>query len=149
MLAEAVAAASDYLQSPSVLADQITAAGLTAWFIQKVKCWPQFRWVNEHSDQVNRLVSLTMALITTVGIHWAWEGSAEKGGILTLRLPPAQEFLSLAWRTGGSFIMQELVYRGVIKHEPGQSAVDTVARELEVHKDEVAAKVIAVKQKEE
>jgi hypothetical protein len=143
-LQAATAVAQDYLNSPSVLADQITAAGLNAWLIQRLKNWPQLTWVSENSTKINRLISVGLALATTVGIHWAWKGSISAGGIFTLNLPPnfPQVIMSLLWRTGGSFVMQELVYQGVIKHEAGKVAADVVAGAVVEHKDELAGVVV-------
>lgn len=139
MLLEIAAAAQDYLASPPGLADQITAAGLSAWIIQKLKCWPQFKWVNQHTDQVNRIVSGVFAVGTTLGIHAIWQRTAETGGVLTISgIPTMEEALPMVWKAGGSFIMQEIIYRGFMKHEPGLQAADAVADVVADNKEKLA-----------
>lgn len=142
MLLEASQAAQDYLNSPPGLADQITAAAASAWVIQRLKCWPQFPWIDQNSEKINRIVSGAFALVTTLGIHAVWERTPEHGGVFILSgIPTWQEALPMIWKASGSFIMQELIYRNAIKHEPGQQAADVVADTIVAHKKEIAAVV--------
>jgi hypothetical protein len=142
LLQMAAQTANDYLSSPSVLADQVTAAGLSAWLIQRLKASRQIPFINEHSDWINRVLSLGFALATTLGMHFAWHSDVSHGGgVLLIGLPPMSEFLSGVWRTAGSFVMQQVAYRGFIKHEPGLQAVDVVAEVVAGHKEELAAVV--------
>lgn len=145
LLQAAASTASDYLHFPSVLGDQVTAGALTAWLIQKLKNSPRLTWISENSTKINRAISVTMALATTVGIHWVWKGSISTGGVFTLNLPPnfPQVILSVLWRAGGSFVIQELVYQNVIKHEAGKVAADVVAEKVVANKDQLAAVVVA------
>lgn len=141
MLQAIAQAASDYVSSPSVLADMVTAAGVSAWTIQKLKQWKSVPWINSHSDGINRAVSLGFALATTLGLHFAYHVDPtghHAGGILEIGLPTASEFAGTIWRTGGSYLMQQAAGRGFIKHEEGLKAADAVADTIKDNRVEIA-----------
>lgn len=141
MLLQAAQVASDYVSSPSVLADMVTAAGLSAWTINKLKQWKAVPWVNQNSDRINRAVSLAFALATTLGLHFAYHADPaghHAGGILEIGLPSASEFIGTVWRTGGSYLMQQGAIRGFITHEEGLKAADAVADTIKDNKQQLA-----------
>ncbi len=145
MLLQTVAqAANDYLGAPSPLANMVTAAGVSAWTINKLKQWDRVPWINQNSDLINRAVSVGFALATTLGLHFAFHDDTtgvHHGGILEVGLPSGGEFLGAMWRTLGSYIMQQGAVRGFIKHEEGLKAADSVADTIKAHREEIAAVV--------
>ena len=149
MLLQAVTAAAtsanDYLGSPSPLANMLTAAGVSAWTIKKLKEWNKVKWINDNTDKINRVVSVGFALATTVGLHFAFHDDVtgvHHGGILEVGLPSASEFLGATWRTLGSYMLQQGALRGFLTHEEGLKAADIVADTVKEKKEELAEVVL-------
>lgn len=141
LLQAAAQVANDYLSAPSPLANMVTAAGVSAWTINKLKQWNGVPWINQNSDRINRAVSLTFALVTTAGLHIAFHDDLTGARHVEIWLPSASEFLNAVWRTLGSYIMQQGALRGFVTHEPGLKAADAVADVVKDHKEQIAAVV--------
>jgi hypothetical protein len=144
MLLEAAAVANDYITNSSPLANMLTAAGVSAWTIKKLKEWNRVTWINNNSDKINRAISVGFALATTWGLHFAFHDDTSgihHGGILEIGLPSASEFLNASWKTLGSYMLQQGALRGFVEHEKGLRAVDTVAEKVEENKDKLAKEV--------
>jgi hypothetical protein len=140
-------AANDYLASPSPLADQLTAAFVSSWVIQQAKKTnlPGLGWINAHSVWVNRALSVGFAIATTSGIHAFWRGNhTGDGGTFVLALADGwrTELGSAVWKTISSFVLQQGIYQGILKHESGASAADIVAGKVAEKGDELANVVV-------
>lgn len=143
MLLQAAAQVNDYLSAPSPLGNMVTAAGISAWAIHRMKEWHKIPWINDNSDKINRAISALLALATTLGLHFAFHTDTtgvHHGGIIEIGLPNATEFVEAAWRTLGSYIFQQAAVKQ-LSHEAGRKAVDVVAETVKEKKEELALEV--------
>jgi hypothetical protein len=77
----------------------------------KKKTWVPF--INEHSNTLNRSLSVVGATLTTLGIHLQWNHDL---GTLTISGLTVATIGALAWGAIKNFAWQEMIYRGIIKN---------------------------------
>lgn len=97
------------------ITEQVAIAYVVARVIECLKRSQWFPWINEHSDELNGLLSRLLALATSAGLTWAWSGSAEAGWTFTLAIPSANSLIEFLAHAIFSFASQEMIYRGAIK----------------------------------
>jgi hypothetical protein len=69
-----------------------------------------FSWIRKDTPKINMAVSGTVALITTVGIHFSWTKTPDGGNALLMSIPP----ISALQHVAAQYIGQHMAYRAMI-----------------------------------
>lgn len=96
----------------AVLGTQISAAGIAVYLIQWLKNTNKIPWVSASTDKLNRVLSVILAALATVGVNVQFDQAAGSLLITGLSLTTA---LTLGWKLVEQFVFQELIYRGAAK----------------------------------
>lgn len=90
---------------------QVLIAILWPFAQQFLKNWEQFPWLTKATKVENHVVSMVVALASTLGLHYGMSGTAAAGWTFTMVIPPvvALQHVAAQWLT------QHLVYQGAIK----------------------------------
>ena len=70
----------------TLLAHQIGLAAAAVYVIQLLKASP-IPWFNQHSDALNRFVSVLIALATAIGLTMNVHGNLSTGGSIMITFP--------------------------------------------------------------
>lgn len=95
-----------------VISSQITTAAVAVWVLQKLKQCPRLPFINHGTDTLNTIISATLAALTAAGIYFNFDSDA---GTLMVTGLTVDNALHFGWEWFTSFVMQETVYRGVVK----------------------------------
>lgn len=99
------------------LIEQTVIAALAAKIIEMLKLSRSFPWVSQHKAAANRTLSVLIAIATSAGFAFAWSGSFEQGGVLTISVPSLQGVIEFAYHAGYQFLAQEATYRNLIEEK--------------------------------
>jgi hypothetical protein len=99
----------------SVLLDQAGIAVAVVHGLELVKSWTKIPWLNEHSDQLNRMVSFAVALLTSIGISIAVSGDAHTGGVITITVPSAAAIFTTVIHALAQGGIQQTYYHLAVK----------------------------------
>lgn len=91
----------------------LTAGAAVVYFIQwaKTSNLPVLKFLDRDTVLLNRVVSVTLAGIVTMGISWT--GDAATGWVI--HVPPATALLYSAWEFAKQFATQQMIYDTVTK----------------------------------
>jgi UDP-N-acetylmuramyl pentapeptide phosphotransferase/UDP-N-acetylglucosamine-1-phosphate transferase len=98
--------------APTNLQDQIVLAGVAVWIIEKLKASKRFPFIDQYTDQLNKWLSVALAIAGTVGISVTF--NMADGSLLITGLTP-ESVLSFAWNATSQFVIQQAGYHGVLK----------------------------------
>ena len=108
----------------------LTASAVSVWVIQQLKNSSWFKMLTPSSAVMNRLASAVAAIFTATGIHVAFAS-----GTLTITGLTLSAILGAAIAWFKSFVMNELIYQGIVN-----KTVTTVAASPGTSINEAAAK---------
>ena len=98
-----------------LLIDQAGAAIGIVKVIEFLKLNERFPWLNMKTDQWNKLVSYSAAILTTIGFSIAMSGNIHTGGTITITFPSldsiGQTLLHILIQIG----MQDFFYHNAVK----------------------------------
>ncbi len=96
-----------------LIGGQITGSAIIVYLLQVLKNWRWFSWLDATTDRRNRIVAIALAGLTALGIHAQFDAT---GGVLTITGLTLAGIADGLWDWIRSFVIQELIYRGVIKN---------------------------------
>lgn len=95
------------------LLTQLTVSSVVVWIIKKVKEASWFPWLSEATARNAQMAwGLVAAVITGLGIQYTFD--AASGSLVVTGLTLAGMGSAL-WAAAQSFVVQQLVYHGVVK----------------------------------
>jgi len=83
----------------------------------KSRDWPGFRWINNNSANVNRIVGICIALGTSAGFKLA--ASTGAGGGYDLHIPPLSVVMDMLTDAAAQFAGQQILYHTAVKDTIG------------------------------
>lgn len=92
---------------------QIGLAGILVYLLQGLKRANWFPWIGQHTDTLNRVLSLIAAGIAAVGVEIATTGSLTTGGTLTITYPSWQVMTETGLRFVCQYVLQQAFYKQV------------------------------------
>lgn len=96
---------------------QLFGAGTVTVFVMDwIKRTAWIPWINQHSDTLNRVVSLIVAVVTATGIKMVSTGTLHAGGTITITFPAMQVIVNTLVHGGGQFGWQELLHKALGNH---------------------------------
>lgn len=96
------------------LQDQIVLAGAAIWAIEKLKASKKFPFIDQYTDQLNKFLSMLLAVLATAGIGVTF--NMAEGSLLITGLTP-ESVLSFAWNVASQFMIQQAGYHSVVKQQ--------------------------------
>jgi hypothetical protein len=99
----------------SLISNQVGVSVAVVYLIQLLKNSSWFPWISQHTDQLNRWISVVAAFATSVGFQFAFTGSAATGGTLIIQVPALTVVLSVLLHSLGQVGIQESFYRTAVK----------------------------------
>lgn len=96
---------------------QLTAAAVTVYALQALKSSRWFPWLTQQTTTLNRLVSGLGALISAVGVHFAFDAAQNATGTYVVTITGAT-FSNIAhgiWHWINQFALQQIAYDGVVR----------------------------------
>ena len=119
------------------LSATITASAVSVWIIQKLKDSKWFTLLGPNTKYMNMVASAFSAFLAATGIHYSFAGDT-----LTITGLSLAAILSGLWACSKSFVINELIYQGLVQvPKKTQAAVQdaaTATSELTVRKIEGA-----------
>lgn len=117
LMDEAVKVSKEVLAvSHSMFGDQVAAAAMVAWGMEKVKRCPRLPWINQETDNLNMFVSACAALISSGLLSLTFEGSIWEGGKFSGTLPPFMDVLHFfGFDVTRAIALQEAFYKSAFK----------------------------------
>lgn len=102
---------------------QFTAAAVVVYALQMLKKSAWFPWLNQQTTHLNRFVSAVGALISAVGVGWAFAPVAGVAGAYTVSLTGLTwgNIALGVWHWANSFAAQQLLYDGVVSKTSPQT----------------------------
>ena len=100
-----------------VLTQHIAYGMATSYILEWAKHSPLLPFLRSETDKLNRLVSVIVAFLSTVGIQAAMQGhlSWQAGATITFQIPALSVLWGTVVHTVGQFGIQQATYRGLIK----------------------------------
>lgn len=92
----------------SLLTSQIAAAAACAYLVTLLQKWSRTPWITEHTAGINIAVRVLLSVAATVGIGFAWSGSAGDGHTLTITIPPAIQLIHGLWHVFSQYCLTHL-----------------------------------------
>lgn len=91
----------------SVQTDAWQALILLLWpILQKhLNDWKKFPWLTDAMRGRNHLISLLVAVLTTLGLHYSWMGNAQAGWTFTFSIPPLVAMQHVAGQWIGQYVL--------------------------------------------
>ena len=109
---------------------QLTAAAVTVYALQALKTARWFPWVKQETAGLNRLLSALGALISAVGVHFAFDAAQNANGtyVVTITGATVGNIAHGVWHWMNQFALQQIAYDGVVSKTSLQTpqAVTTV-----------------------
>ncbi len=96
------------------LQDQIVLAGVAIWTIEKLKASKRFTFIDRYTDQLNKALSMLLAVLATAGIGVTF--NMAEGSLLITGLTP-ESVLNFAWSAASQFVIQQAGYHSVVKQQ--------------------------------
>jgi|SRR5689334_22826225 len=98
------------------LGNQLASGMIVSYFLEILKNSNKFHFLNqEDSGKYKKLIGALAALVTTVGIHYAFDYNETGNGVLTIVLPTAPEFLHAIVDFGKQWAFQQFAYDVAVK----------------------------------
>jgi hypothetical protein len=110
----------------SLISNQVGVSVAVVYLIQLLKSSPWFPWITQHTDQLNRWISVIAAFATSVGFQFAFTGSAAAGGTLVVQIPALTVILSVLLHSLGQVGIQESFYRAAVKTPTATTTINTI-----------------------
>jgi hypothetical protein len=110
----------------SLISNQVGVSVAVVYLIQLLKSSPWFPWITQHTDQLNRWISVIAAFATSVGFQFAFTGSAVAGGTLVVQIPALTVILSVLLHSLGQVGIQESFYRAAVKTPTATTTINTI-----------------------
>lgn len=101
------------------LVSQLTSAATVVYLLQWLKRTKWVPWVNMHSSTLNHWLSIVGALITSVGIHLTFTGTAADGWQGTFMVPSLLAMWHGLTHLVQSYVAQKVLYTAVVKPAGG------------------------------
>jgi len=99
----------------------------TVFIIDWLKKSAWFPWINNNTETINKIVSLSVALFTAAGLKIvSHEGSISAGGIVTIAVPPISVVLDTILHAAGQFGGQEVLHKLLGNHVMSKAMLDKV-----------------------
>ena len=99
----------------TLISSQLGVSVGVVYAIQLLKKSPWFPWIAQHTDTLNRAVSMVAAFLTSVGFQFAFTGNLQAGGTLVVQVPALSAILSVLLHSLGQVGIQEAFYRVGVK----------------------------------
>lgn len=93
------------------LTNQIAYAAMFSYAMQKFKLAAWFPWIKKNNALINRIISVSMALITAAGFTWTYHGNFISGGTFIIGIPTAEQLHQFIIHFASSMALQETIYR--------------------------------------
>jgi hypothetical protein len=90
----------------SLLGTQLGAAAVCAYLMQALQKWSKTPWINEHTAGINVAVRAALAVVSTIGIGWAWSNGTAGGHVLTIAIPSTVILLHGLWHVFVQYAIQ-------------------------------------------
>ena len=91
---------------------QMVVGWLSALFIQFLKRVKSLPWIDEHTDDVNRIIAVVVAFFASLGIGFEFIKDA---GTLLISGLTLNTLMSLGWNWIVQFFFQNVIYRIAVK----------------------------------
>lgn len=95
-----------------VFSDQITSGLIIVWLMEKLKKASWLPWLSQHTDGLNRVMSVFMGSVAAAGIVWTYDPT---GGVLTVQGLTLVNGLTFLWIVAKQYVFQEAFYKGLVK----------------------------------
>lgn len=117
------------------LTHHIALGFATSYLLEWLKRAQWFPWVNQHSDLLNRLISVAAAFFSSVGIQAVMTGnlSFETGATITLTLPSLSVITDTLVHTLGQLAIQQATYQGLIQKPKPTLSLNTSTGEASIN----------------
>lgn len=92
---------------------QMGAGAIFVFALQKLKKAQWFPYLTEHSDQINRTVSILFSAATAIGIEIVHTGNLMNGGQLVITYPSLASMMDVIIHFAAQFVIQEGVYKNI------------------------------------
>ena len=94
----------------------LTWAAITIWLLQQIKAFKAVPWVTAETAKINRIISIAMALLAGLGIHFVtvFDPSVHQLRITISGLNPVEIMSGLA-ESLQTFVLQQVMWHGMIK----------------------------------
>ena len=122
------------------LSSQLTASLITVYFIQYLKTSAWFPWLTQEKIALARVLGGIAALATTAGMHVVWVSSTHTLTVGNLTLATAAVFI---WHLGGQYLLQNLVYHGMVKQPSTAPPGAALAQIAELVKQQILKPPVA------
>lgn len=104
--------------------DQICTSMIVVWILQQLKKAAWLPWLTQHTDILNRLLSVLLGSIAAAGIVWTFDPTAGTLVVHGLTLANGASFL---WIVLKQVAFQEGVYKGLVKPSADAAAAKSAA----------------------
>ncbi len=94
-------------------------AFLVPRIVEAIKRWSHLTFIGEHTDGLNRALSMVTAFCVSFGISAQATGSVDTGWQVSLTIPPLAFIVEAAMRLMLQGGLQEAFYRTTVKDRPG------------------------------
>ena len=91
---------------------QLTLGVIVGYVIEVMKGSDWFPWMHTYTDRVNRLVSLVLAVVASLGIQYTYDATT---GTLVLSGLTLSSLVPVAWEAVKQFVANEVAYKVVVK----------------------------------
>lgn len=99
---------------------QVTVSAIVVWLLEKLKVAPWFPAFSEQSTATTKkVIGALVAAAAAIGISYNYDPT---GGVLTVKGLTLSSMTSFGWTWIQNFVMQQLVYHGVVKASPVKPA---------------------------
>lgn len=102
------------MDSNIVLTTAGSAIGMV-YFIEQLKKAKWFPWLNEYTNDLNRLVGVLAAGAVSFGIHYEWDAATR---VLAITVPTATQFAHLTWNWFVQWALQQYAFKTGVTPTP-------------------------------
>lgn len=106
------------------LGDQVGTSMIVVWLVEMMKKASWLPWITKHGGAVNRVLSVMLGGLASVGIIWTFDPEAGRLVIDGLTLANGAAVL---WIIMKQVAFQEGIYRGLVKPSADVAAAKAVA----------------------
>lgn len=109
------------------LSTQLTLSAIASWGIERLKLSPWFPIISQKTDTFNRIVGVLSSGLTSLGVTFTNNATWQSGGTFVITVPDGNAILIAGWHWLQAFVLQQIVYHGVVKKlAPRTVKVETV-----------------------
>lgn len=107
------------------LTAHITSGAVIVYVIEWLKANPRFSWLRAEQKTLQRVVSAVLAAVAAVGINWTYDATH---GTLVITGLTSTAILLTGWEWLKQFVVQQLIFDGVVAKEGTNGRRDEVPR---------------------